>query len=137
MTDAAPKTIGLVANGFGGWRLWTRDDADDPTVAAVSYILDSLAAEHKRLMAERDAEVGSWRMVAEMNGATARTHCEQVAEREVEIARLREALEEAATRLANARHTFCLASPGTDTEFHSWLAGLDHAATIMKGADNG
>ena len=49
----------------------------------------------------------------------------------------REALEEAATRLANARHTFCLASPGTDTEFHSWLAGLDHAATIMKGADNG
>jgi len=44
MTDA-PKTIGLVHNGFGGWRLWTKDDADDPTVVAVPYIL---AAEHDR-----------------------------------------------------------------------------------------
>ena len=52
MTDA-PKTVGLVYNGFGGWRLWTADDADDPTVVAVPYLL---AAEHERLMAERDAE---------------------------------------------------------------------------------
>ena len=26
MTNA-PKTVGLVHNGFGGWRLWTADDA--------------------------------------------------------------------------------------------------------------
>ncbi len=44
MTNA-PKTVGLVHNGFGGWRLWTADDADDPTVVAVPYIL---AAEHDR-----------------------------------------------------------------------------------------
>jgi hypothetical protein len=53
MTDA-PKTIDLVHPGFGGWRLWTADDADDPTVVAAPYIL---AAEHERLMAERDAEI--------------------------------------------------------------------------------
>mgnify|MGYP000846181061 FL=1 len=53
MTDA-PKTVGLVHNGFGGWRLWTADDADDPTVVPVPYIL---AAEHERLMAGRDAEI--------------------------------------------------------------------------------
>ena len=44
MTNA-PKTVGLVHNGFGGWRLWTADDADDPTVVAMPYIL---AAEHDR-----------------------------------------------------------------------------------------
>ena len=57
MTDA-PKTVGLVHNGFGGWRLWTADDADDPTVVPVPYIL---AAEHERLMAERDAEIARLR----------------------------------------------------------------------------
>lgn len=57
MTDA-PKTVGLVHNGFGGWRLWTADDADDPTVVAVPYIL---AAEHERLMAERDTEIARLR----------------------------------------------------------------------------
>lgn len=57
MTDA-PKTVGLVHNGFGGWRLWTADDADDPTVVAVPYIL---AAEHERLMAERSAEIARLR----------------------------------------------------------------------------
>ncbi len=85
MTDA-PKKISLVHVGCFGWRLWTADDADDPTVEAVPYIL---AAEHERMLAERATEIGSWRMVAEMNGATARTHCEQVAERDAEIARLR------------------------------------------------
>lgn len=57
MTNA-PKTVGLVHNGFGGWRLWTADDADDPTVVPVPYILD---AEHERLMAERDAEIARLR----------------------------------------------------------------------------
>ncbi len=57
MTDA-PKTVGLVHNGFGGWRLWTKDDADDPTVVAVPYLL---AAEHERLMAERSAEIARLR----------------------------------------------------------------------------
>lgn len=57
MTNA-PKTVGLVHNGFGGWRLWTADDADDPTVVAVPYLL---AAEHERLMAERDAEIARLR----------------------------------------------------------------------------
>lgn len=46
MTDYHAKTINLVANGLGGWRLWTADDADDPAVVAVPYIL---AAEHERL----------------------------------------------------------------------------------------
>lgn len=57
MTNA-PKTVGLVHNGFGGWRLWTADDADDPTVVAVPCIL---AAEHERLMAEREAEIARLR----------------------------------------------------------------------------
>ena len=57
MTDA-PKTEGLVHNGFGGWRLWTADDADDPTVVPVPYIL---AAEHERLLTERDAEIARLR----------------------------------------------------------------------------
>ncbi len=57
MTDA-PKTVGLVHNGFGGWRLWTADDADDPTVVPVPYIL---AAEHERLLTERDAEIARLR----------------------------------------------------------------------------
>ncbi len=57
MTDA-PKTISLVSDGFGGWRLWTPDDADDPTAVPVPYIL---AAEHERLMAERDAEIARLR----------------------------------------------------------------------------
>lgn len=47
MTDA-PKNISLVHDGYFGWRLWKADDADDPTVEAVPYIL---AAEHERLMA--------------------------------------------------------------------------------------
>ena len=59
MTNA-PKTVGLVHNGFGGWRLWTADDADDPTVVAVPYLL---ASEHERLMAERDAEIARLREV--------------------------------------------------------------------------
>ena len=59
MTNA-PKTVGLVHNGFGGWRLWTTDDADDPTVVAVPYIL---AAEHARIVAERDAEIARLREV--------------------------------------------------------------------------
>jgi hypothetical protein len=58
MTDYHAKTINLVANGLGGWRLWTADDADDPAVVAVPYIL---AAEHERLMAERDAEIARMR----------------------------------------------------------------------------
>ncbi len=49
MTDYHAKTINLVANGLGGWRLWTADDADDPAVVAVPYIL---AAEHERIVAE-------------------------------------------------------------------------------------
>ena len=57
MTDA-PKTVGLVHNGFGGWRLWTADDADDPTVVPVPYIL---AAEHERLLTGRDAEIARLR----------------------------------------------------------------------------
>ena len=55
-----------------------------------------LAAEHERLMAERDAEIGTWRMVAETNEDTVRIRLEQVAGRDAEIARLREALEEIA-----------------------------------------
>lgn len=57
MTNA-PKTVGLVHNGFGGWRLWTTDDADDPTVFPVPYIL---AAEQERLTAGRDAEIARLR----------------------------------------------------------------------------
>ena len=59
MTDA-PKNISLVSLGLGWWRLWKADDADDPTVFPVPYIL---AAEHERLMAERDAEIA--RLVSE------------------------------------------------------------------------
>ena len=57
MTDA-PKKISLVHVGCFGWRLWTSDDADDPTVVAVPYII---AAEHERLMAGRDAEIARLR----------------------------------------------------------------------------
>lgn len=55
MTDA-PKTIGLVSNGFGGWRLWTADDADDPAVVAVPYILaaDAIEALQAQLAEVRD-----------------------------------------------------------------------------------
>lgn len=66
MTNA-PKTVGLVHNGFGGWRLWTADDADDPTVVAVPYIL---ASEHDRIVAEKDAEVA--RLKAERDEALRR-----------------------------------------------------------------
>lgn len=121
MTDA-PKKISLVHVGCFGWRLWTADDADDPTVEAVPYIL---AAEHERMLAERATEIGSWRMVAEMNGATARTHCEQVAERDAEIARLREALHELPTAGRGVRIK------------HIKTARQDERARAALGDDNG
>ena len=55
MTDT-PKRIGLVSNGLGGWRLWSKDEPgmggrDHPDA---EYILLS---EHDRIVAERDAEI--------------------------------------------------------------------------------
>jgi len=55
MTDA-PKRIGLVFNGLGQCRLWARDEVgmggtNEPDA---EYIL---AAEHERIMAEKDAEI--------------------------------------------------------------------------------
>lgn len=51
-----PKWIGIVSNGLGGWRLWSKDEPgmggrDHPDA---EYIL---AAEHDRLMAEKDAAI--------------------------------------------------------------------------------
>ena len=52
----APKRIGLVSNGLGGWRLWSTDDLDTGgcDYPDAEYIL---AAEHDRLMAEKDARI--------------------------------------------------------------------------------
>jgi len=55
MTDT-PKRIGLVSNGLGGWRLWSKDEPgmggrDHPDA---EYIL---AAEHDRIVAEKDAQI--------------------------------------------------------------------------------
>ena len=52
----APKRIGLVYNGLGGWRLW---DVNEPGMGGVDrphaeYIL---AAEHDRILAEKTAEI--------------------------------------------------------------------------------
>lgn len=56
----APKRIGLVGNGISGWRLWSKDEPgmggrDYPDA---KYIL---AAEHDRIMAEKDAEIAAAR----------------------------------------------------------------------------
>ena len=52
----APKRIGLVHNGLGGWRLWS---VEEPGMGGVDtpdaeYII---ASEHDRLMAEKAAEI--------------------------------------------------------------------------------
>ncbi len=51
-----PNRIGLVSNGYGGWRLWSKDEPgmggrDHPDA---EYILLS---EHDRIVAEKDAEI--------------------------------------------------------------------------------
>ena len=51
-----PKRIGLISNGLGGWRLWSKDEPntggrDHPDA---EYIL---AAEHDQIVAEKDAEI--------------------------------------------------------------------------------
>lgn len=51
-----PKWIGIVSNGLGGWRLWSKDEPgmggrDHPDA---EYIL---ATEHDRIVAEKDAEI--------------------------------------------------------------------------------
>ena len=59
----APKMIGLVGNGLGGWRLWTKDEIGMGgfNCPDVTYVTNedysALAAEHDRLMAEKDAEI--------------------------------------------------------------------------------
>lgn len=52
----APKLIGLVSNGLGGWRLWSTDEPDTGgrDHPDAEYIL---AAEHDRIVAEKDAEI--------------------------------------------------------------------------------
>ena len=55
-----PKWIGIVSNGLGGWRLWSKDEPgmggrDYPDA---QYIL---AAEHDRMMAEKGAEIAMLR----------------------------------------------------------------------------
>ena len=56
----ALKRIGLVSNGLGGWRLWSKDEPgmggrDHPDA---EYILLS---EHDRIVAEKDAEIAMLR----------------------------------------------------------------------------
>lgn len=51
-----PKWIGIVSNGLGGWRLWSKDEPgmggrDHPDA---EYIL---ASEHDRIVAAKDAEI--------------------------------------------------------------------------------
>ena len=43
-------------------------------------------------------------------------------------------LQEAITEAEIARHTFCLASPGTDEEFTAFLSGFDAALGIFRNA---
>lgn len=52
----APKRIGLVSNGLGGWRLWSTDDLDTGgcDYPDAEYIL---ASENARIVAEKDAEI--------------------------------------------------------------------------------
>ena len=52
----APKRIGLVYNGLGGWRLW---DVNEPGMGGVDrpHAEYLLAAEHDRLMAEKTVEI--------------------------------------------------------------------------------
>ena len=56
----APKRIGLVYNGLGGWRLW---DVNEPGMGGVDrpHAEYLLAAEHDRLMAEKTAEIARLR----------------------------------------------------------------------------
>lgn len=55
MTDT-PKRIGLVSNGLGGWRLWSKDEPNTGgrDYPDAEYIL---ATEHDRIVAEKDAEI--------------------------------------------------------------------------------
>ena len=46
----APERIGLIGNGLGQWGLATQDEA----MLAVHYVR---AAEHDRIVAEKDAEI--------------------------------------------------------------------------------
>lgn len=41
---------------------------------------------------------------------------------------------DAITEAEASRHTFCLASPGTDEEFHAYLLGFDMATGIFRRA---
>ena len=71
MTDT-PKRIGLVSNGLGGWRLWSKDEPgmggrDHPDA---EYII---AAEHDRIVAEKDAEIARLREALEDAARSARS----------------------------------------------------------------
>ena len=52
----APNRIGLVSNGLGGWRLWSTDEPDTGgcDYPDAEYII---AAEHDRIVAEKDARI--------------------------------------------------------------------------------
>lgn len=50
----APERIGLIGNGLGQWGLATQDEA----MLAVHYVR---AAEHDRIVAEKDAEIARLR----------------------------------------------------------------------------
>jgi hypothetical protein len=43
-------------------------------------------------------------------------------------------LQEAITEAEASRHTFCLASPGSDEEFHAYLLGFESALSIFRKA---
>ncbi len=60
---AAPKRIGLVSNGLGGWRLWSTDEPDTGgcDYPGAEYIL---ATDHARIVAEKDAEIARLRAAA-------------------------------------------------------------------------
>lgn len=51
----APERIGLIGNGLGQWGLATQDEA----MLAVHYVR---AAEHDRIVAEKDAEIARLRV---------------------------------------------------------------------------
>lgn len=126
MTDT-PKRIGLVSNGLGGWRLWSKDEPnaggrDHPDA---EYII---AAEHDRIVAEKDAEIARLREALGAELAATRDNALEDAARMVDCAcECRDAVLAAKTKVD--RWTACGRDP---------CGALDAAAIrAMKGDDNG